>query len=273
MQMPPRPDNVDVLRGLFAKRTRLMDQWAKFCALPSRKGNISNIRGGGDGVTESDVLTVPRPVEAGGPWEIADRLTIFEAAVLYRDGYPHEAVIANYLVPDYPGGRRLTEEHHGLGFYREYMPDDFKNPVPRDVYLQLIDMVTTGALKPLKAAYSGPGEVDPFRTVIPLDAVLEIARSRGDAGSIVASLVSRSAAKTRAMAAKPRRSGLDYASTDAPLLAEMRDMVRRGNATGPFDAALAVAKRAVGHGTLVSKAKRLTARYSAALRAERDGED
>jgi len=30
---------------LFTKRVRLMDQWAKFCALPSRKGNVSNIRG------------------------------------------------------------------------------------------------------------------------------------------------------------------------------------------------------------------------------------
>jgi integrase len=29
---------------LFAKRVRLMDQWAKFCALPSRTGNVSNIR-------------------------------------------------------------------------------------------------------------------------------------------------------------------------------------------------------------------------------------
>lgn len=44
MQMPPRPGNVDLLRDLFAKRVRLMDDWAKFCALPSRKGNVSNIR-------------------------------------------------------------------------------------------------------------------------------------------------------------------------------------------------------------------------------------
>jgi integrase len=29
---------------LFAKRVRLMNQWARFCALPPRKGNVSNIR-------------------------------------------------------------------------------------------------------------------------------------------------------------------------------------------------------------------------------------
>lgn len=29
---------------LFAKRVRLMEDWAKFCALPSRKGNVWNIR-------------------------------------------------------------------------------------------------------------------------------------------------------------------------------------------------------------------------------------
>jgi hypothetical protein len=61
-----------------------------------------------------------------------------------------------------------------------------------------------------------------------------------------------------------RRSfqGLTYATSDAPLVAEMGELIRAGKARGPWEAALAVSGRAEGHGNTISKAKRLVNRYS-----------
>jgi hypothetical protein len=61
-----------------------------------------------------------------------------------------------------------------------------------------------------------------------------------------------------------RRSfqGLTYAAADAPLVAEMDELIRAGKARGPWEAALALSGKAEGHGTTASKAKRLVKRYS-----------
>ena len=68
-------------------------------------------------------------------------------------------------------------------------------------------------------------------------------------------------------------SGVDYTRDDAPLVQEMRRLLDEGKARGVWDAALAVAGRAKGHGRAESKAKRLWARYSAAFGTERGGGD
>ena len=217
------------------------------------------------------LLTILRPAEAGGPYDVTDSLTIFEAGVLYRDGFPDEGMLAQYLDPNYPGGRNLAEGHHGIGVFYGWMPEEFRNPAPRDVYLQLIEMVTRGALAPIRAAYFSPGEIDPFRTVIPLTAVLALGRSRGDAGSIIAGLASWYGLDLDAP--RPRRrkpAGVNFANADQPLLEEMRRLIDAGAARGPHDAALEVSDRADGYGTLQSKAKRLATRYSAAFGPERD---
>lgn len=70
-----------------------------------------------------------------------------------------------------------------------------------------------------------------------------------------------------------RPSGRNYAISDAPLIREIKEMVDSGAVRTPWDGALAVSGRAEGHGDGTSKAKRLVGRYSAAFRAERDGED
>ena len=220
--------------------------------------------------TVNGILSVLRPPEAGGAYEIADSLTIFEAGVLYRDGSPDEGVMAQYLEPNYPGGRNLAEQHHGIGVYRGWMSEEFKNPGPRDVYLQLIDLVTKGTLLPIKAAYFGPGEIDPFRTVIPLNAVLELGRSRGDAGSIVAGLASWYGIESGTPTRQRKPAGLNYEEADRPLVEEMRRLIDMAEASGIHDAALAVATHAIGHGNAESKAKRLMARYSALFGSERD---
>jgi hypothetical protein len=67
---------------------------------------------------------------------------------------------------------------------------------------------------------------------------------------------------------KPR--GINYAADDAPLVQEMHHLIVAGKARNPWDAALAVADRAVGTKDIQSRAKRLLGRYSAASSSERD---
>jgi hypothetical protein len=219
------------------------------------------------------ILTIERPAEVGGPWEIKDGLTIFEAGVLYGDRYPDNRMLEYYLEPNHPGGRNLAEQQHGLGPPQLWISEEPWNPAPRDVYLQLIDMVTNRELRPLKAAYFGPGEIDPFRTVIPLTALLELARSRGDAGSAVTDLARRGSVKPNPPIQRRRHGGRNYASTDASLIDEMHKLIAAGTATSPFDAARQVAERAEGGGTLESKVKRLVGRYSEPLGSEPNGVD
>jgi len=78
--------------------------------------------------------------------------------------------------------------------------------------------------------------------------------------------------------AKPAKSnrkpqGLDYRQQDQPIMEKMREMIERGEAKNPTDAARALAKEAAGSGTEESKVKRLITRHSVVFRAERDGKD
>ena len=61
--------------------------------------------------------------------------------------------------------------------------------------------------------------------------------------------------------AKRKSNGLDYREADAPVVAEMRNMIDAGDARSPEDAALAVFDRAVGKAIRDSKVKRLARHY------------
>lgn len=60
---------------------------------------------------------------------------------------------------------------------------------------------------------------------------------------------------------KRGRAPSGYAESDAPLVEEMRAMIRDGRARGPWDAAQAVADRAAGSRHGDTRVKRLVARY------------
>ena len=58
-----------------------------------------------------------------------------------------------------------------------------------------------------------------------------------------------------------RRKRRGLAEADEPLIAEMRELITSGKATGPFHAADMVARKATGGGTFESKRTRLLRRY------------
>jgi hypothetical protein len=71
--------------------------------------------------------------------------------------------------------------------------------------------------------------------------------------------------KQRKTAAKPKqRGGRNYIKSDAPLVKQMHDGIRKGLYRGQYDAARALAHLAKGPGTLASRENRLSGRYTKA---------
>jgi hypothetical protein len=67
---------------------------------------------------------------------------------------------------------------------------------------------------------------------------------------------------TSAPQVKRRRVPNSYATEDAALVQEMEELIRSGEARGPWHAATKVVERAIGGGTDESRIKRLVKRYS-----------
>jgi hypothetical protein len=85
----------------------------------------------------------------------------------------------------------------------------------------------------------------------------------------LADLIDRSAIEPEYSPALARkRGGRDYRKNDASLVDAMHELITARNATSPHNAALKVADRAAGGGTLESKAKRLVTRYSERFSSE-----
>lgn len=83
----------------------------------------------------------------------------------------------------------------------------------------------------------------------------------------IASLEDSSASITNRRRGRPL--GKKYAVSDALLVAEMRDLIRTGEASSSTDASNQLAHKAEGGATLESKAKRLRDAHRDALEAER----
>ena len=101
-------------------------------------------------------------------------------------------------------------------------------------------------------------------------------RSGGPAAATSASgdwLTKEFTGDARAERSRRKPAGVNYGSSDAPLVDRMRQLLLTKRARNPWDAALAVSGQAEGHGKPESKAKRLVQRYSAVFGTERDGED
>lgn len=106
-----------------------------------------------------------------------------------------------------------------------------------------------GGVATLVAAAHAAGEVGPSHSVRSLPPMANVADAPPRAAN-------------RAKVGRPSGSGTN-ARRDAPLLAEMAELINSGQAASPNAAALAVADRAAGGGTLESKAARLRRAFMA----------
>jgi hypothetical protein len=132
------------------------------------------------------------------PFTLHDTLTIADAAMVYGDRHPRPCFwFGGNLSPSPLNLRQLAaideiEKLIGKGAVKNYGDD------PREletwekcwaVYCTLVDAVERGSLPPAKPVYLTDRRINPVLTEIPLSALLDLARQRGDADDIVSSLL------------------------------------------------------------------------------------
>ena len=132
----------------------------------------------------------PRPLiirgskKDGQPdWPVPERLTIFEAAMVYIGRHPHHPFSGT--IPARDAGEDERADHlmfYGLAPNTPQNRSGGRALVARDVYFELIRRVKAGTLSEgIVRADLGDGSPDPLHTLVPLSELLDIARCRRDA--------------------------------------------------------------------------------------------
>lgn len=126
---------------------------------------------------------IPEDVETGGPFEVGDTVTIYEAAMLYAGRHPGGRFL--------DGRTKRKEEDFGRASLEQYekvlCPErerDARDGGPRklawDIFCELRKRVASGAITPVRPAYLPSGEVDPRDTRIRTADLARLADERGD---------------------------------------------------------------------------------------------
>jgi hypothetical protein len=126
-------------------------------------------------------IFLPPPLDAGNPFRVGRALTICAAAMVYACRHPYGKFLRDGSVGDY---------------------EDFirTNQTSWNAYCDLMRRAERGSLPLKKAVYLRDGRLDPRRTRIAFEVLLELARDRGDADARLVELAQRapSAGGTRA---------------------------------------------------------------------------
>jgi len=140
------------------------------------------------------------PGPGGEPaFEVGEELSIYEAACVYRDTHPRPKQIGDL---DLDEARDCSVAEGLMGLRRDRLSGDGRNNwtappegykqarrAARDAYLELIEAVKSGRLEPVRAGFFGAGDLNPFRTFIWRRELIDLAKKRGDAGTIVKTLI------------------------------------------------------------------------------------
>jgi hypothetical protein len=127
------------------------------------------------------IFFLAAPLDAGKPFRVGRALTICAAAMVYAGRHPHGKFLRDGSVGDY---------------------EDFirTNQTSWNAYCDLMRRAERGSLPLKKAVYLRDGRLDPRRTRITLQTLLDLAQDRGDADARLVELAQRapSAGGTRA---------------------------------------------------------------------------
>lgn len=130
--------------------------------------------------TVKTVIPPPRHSDEE-PFQVGDRLSVFEAAMVYAGRHPRPRFLKNDTVTDHleflgagvrdspPSERARLRERSRVRARRT-----------RNIYYELIDRIRHGRIIAAKAEYLRGGEIDPLRTVILKTDLIDLARERGE---------------------------------------------------------------------------------------------
>jgi hypothetical protein len=120
--------------------------------------------------------TIPAPTAEDQPFQIGDKLTVYEAAMVYAGRHPYPRIFGPYD----DGNKRercLTLLKLGLS---ERLPRRQRAQRSWDVFRQIKGGIERGQINPIKPAYDLDGDIDPIRTVIRTSDLVPLAASRGE---------------------------------------------------------------------------------------------
>jgi hypothetical protein len=120
-----------------------------------------------------DAVEIPEQPYTGGPFVVGDALTLYEAAMVYSERHPGGQFVDG--TKDY--------ERAEIEDYELYLGKNVREGPGKlawDIYCQLRKMVATAEIKPIKAAYTPSGEIDPRDTKIATADIVKLARARGE---------------------------------------------------------------------------------------------
>jgi hypothetical protein len=217
---------------------------------------------------EQDALQDP---DAGAPFILSDMPLVYEAALIYRDRAPPSG-FGDHI--DLRNSQHINDLEWWIGHrtHRPRTPNEARaeraeTDQERDwricweVASALCAGIIDKTIKPVRLAHTRQNHLIPLACTINISDLLRLARSRGDAGEIVSSLVSwmdflppgdgvapggeTVADVVPAKGAQPRRRPRD--PQDEALISEGCEMVKRGQARSANGAAKIIAKRVGGH--------------------------
>jgi hypothetical protein len=130
-------------------------------------------------VTSDRRVEMPAGAATGGPFIVGEKLTIYQAAMVYSGRHPGGSFVDG--TKDYE--RASLHDHES---YLGKGARDGPRKLAWDIYCQLRRMVAAGEIKPIKTAYTPTGEIDPLDTLIATVDVANLARARGESPECLA---------------------------------------------------------------------------------------
>jgi hypothetical protein len=118
---------------------------------------------------------IPAPPNADEKsFDIGDKLTVFDAAMVYAGRHPHPRFLKDGSIDDHlefllAGIPKQPRSRNRLRARRSW-----------DIYCELVERIKRGLIRPIKPAYDLAGQVDPIRTVIQTSDLAKLATERGD---------------------------------------------------------------------------------------------
>ena len=121
---------------------------------------------------------IPGRPDYGGPFIVGEKLTVYQAAMVYSGAHPGEQFL----------------EGCSLGEYERFLNRGWRDELGWlrwTVYRQLLEMIGSGEIKPVKLAYMPSGELDPRGVVIKTADVAALAQQRNELAGIPRALDGR----------------------------------------------------------------------------------
>ena len=123
---------------------------------------------------------IPETVHSGGPFEVGNTLSVYEAAMVYAGRNPGGTFLT--------GNTKDPAESFGPGSVEEYerylgrwdAGGDPARILAWDIYCELLRQIEVGQIEPTKRRYLSSGKTDPRDTLISIIHLVKLAKKRGD---------------------------------------------------------------------------------------------